>query len=217
MFTRETIKQLKQVNISADAEKTKARIAGLWKNAPKKKRAEVLELAGVALATVQRAYKTGSVSAKLAIPLAQTLDVNPFFITGESDSAGECSDILLIELLEKLGYHKLLGVYEAAERSRVRRERRESKKQVVEAAEIEIAVEPEDEPEVPESESCRGASAPEAKEDAACCAKSGGFNALADSLTEEDMALLLKSVLLRAKAGGKHAETADKIKRLLLS
>lgn len=35
-----------------------------------------------------------------------------------------------------------------------------------------------------------------------------------DNLTEEEMILLLRSLLFRAKAGGKHAEVAGKIKRL---
>lgn len=216
MFTSETIKQLKQVNISADAEKTKARIAGLWKNAPKPKRAEVLELSGVALATVQRAYKTGNVSAKLAIPLAQTLDVNPFFITGESDSAGECTEALIAELLEKLGYQKLLKAYEAAERSRIRREKRESgKQQTAETSGDEAGAGDEGEAPAEESVPCCEA-AEEAKDDGACCAARDSAAALADSLTEEDMLLLLKAALLREKAGGKHAEIAGKIKRLLL-
>lgn len=40
--------------------------------------------------------------------------------------------------------------------------------------------------------------------------------ALMDNLNEDEMILLLRSILLRAKAGGKYAEVADYIKRLLM-
>ena len=44
-----------------------------------------MALADVALSTVQRAYKTGSLSAKLAVTLAQVLKADPFYLTAETD------------------------------------------------------------------------------------------------------------------------------------
>ncbi|MDR0445850.1 MAG: hypothetical protein LBH17_02275 [Oscillospiraceae bacterium] len=205
MFTSEIIKKLKQVNISADAEKSRARIAGLWKNTPKQKRTEILSLAGVSLATVQRAYKTGNISAKLVVPLAQVLNVNPFFLTGETDSVDECNDDLLRELLEQHKYTKLLREYSSTERSRVRREKRETA-----AREYEVI-----DPSAPESSDAPVAAEPSIAlgEDAA------DLDALdlANSLSEEDMVLLLKAALLRAKMGGIHADIVRRLRLLLLS
>ncbi|MDR1329441.1 MAG: hypothetical protein LBK23_07570 [Oscillospiraceae bacterium] len=222
MFTSEIIKQLKQLNISKDPEKTKVRIAGLWKNAPKPQRAEILDLSGVALATVQRAYKIGNVSAKLVVPLAQVLNVNPRFITGESDSADECTEAALRELLEERGYHRLLRAYDALERNRIRREKRET----VKPAELPDASPDEYETPAPrpvaiteEDKPCDEPCCAE-KDAGECCSldsATAATAALAESLSEEDMTLLLKALLLRAKAGGKYAETAAKLRLLLIS
>jgi hypothetical protein len=197
MFTEEIIRQLKQVNISTDAETTQTRLYGIWKKTPKDKRDKILSLAGVALATVQRAYKTGSISAKLAAPIAQVLNINPFFLTGESDAVGECTSELLGELLRKHGYKKLLAQYEVSEKARINREKREQKRL---AAEQEAA---EAEAEADETNDVPGEIAID--------------EAAIEGLTEEDLLLLLKAILLRAKSGGKNAETAKKIKLLLLS
>jgi hypothetical protein len=47
MYDSKIITQLKQTNISVDAEKTKARVADAWKNASKDGKAAVAKLAGV--------------------------------------------------------------------------------------------------------------------------------------------------------------------------
>jgi UDP-N-acetylglucosamine 1-carboxyvinyltransferase len=54
MLNSETIKQLKQGNISKDAEKTKERVNGIWKSFDKQQREALLSLAGLAQITVER-------------------------------------------------------------------------------------------------------------------------------------------------------------------
>ena len=98
MLDANFIQKLKQTNISIDGAKTKERVEKLWKVAATEQKEAILELAGVIAATIYRVYRTGSISAKLAVPLAQTLNVNPFFLTGQEDKPGEFSD----EALRKL-------------------------------------------------------------------------------------------------------------------
>ena len=98
------LKQLKQVNISKDVEKTKARFKEVWKAATPAKKKEAHELAGVAANTIYRVGNTGSISIKLAIALAQVLNVDPLYLTGEANDIGEYSDKSVNKLLRKHGY-----------------------------------------------------------------------------------------------------------------
>ena len=108
MLSAEFIQKLKQSNISVNKDKTKDRVERLWKSATADQKQAVLELAGVITATVYRIYRTGSISAKLAVPLAQALNVSPLYLTGEVDEPGECSVTALRKLLLKHGYKKLV-------------------------------------------------------------------------------------------------------------
>jgi hypothetical protein len=201
VYDSKIITQLKQTNVSADAEKTKARVAEAWKNASKDDKAAVATLAGVNQSSVVRTYKSGNISAKLVVPLTQTLNVNPFYLTGEADEFGESSAELLKEFLVKLGYGSLAAKKVPAKRKYERRAKSEVNPVVAKSAEpiqeVEVAVEP-----VVES---------------AKISVDDGAQSLADTLTNDEAVLLLQSVLLKAKAGGKYAEFAAKIKTLLLS
>ena len=108
MLSAELIQKLKQTNISENGDKTKERVERLWKAASAEQKKEVLELADVITATVYRIYRTGSISAKLAVPLAQVLNLDPFYFAGEVDEPGECSDAALRKLLLQHGYSKIV-------------------------------------------------------------------------------------------------------------
>jgi transcriptional regulator with XRE-family HTH domain len=205
MFTKAIIQQLKQNNISVDADKTKQRTVQLWKAASKADQQLILTLTGVARSTIQRAYRTGSISAKLVAAIAQTLDVNPFYLTGESDDAGVGSDDLLKALLQNHKYDKLLAELAREERRQQRKVKNEA------AAES-------DENESAESEDVCTEDTTECE-----CAEpafpviDAKTQAILSGVTEEEVVLLVKSVLLRAKANEKYAALAVKLKLLLLS
>ncbi|MCL2343365.1 MAG: hypothetical protein FWC62_05670 [Firmicutes bacterium] len=117
MLDNTFIKQLKQTNISADGEKTGARVRQIWKSANGANRDEVMALADVALSTVQRTYKTGSLSAKLAVALAQVLKINPFYLTAETDEdEGVFNEDILREFLIAHGYEAIAPVPKARRR-----------------------------------------------------------------------------------------------------
>jgi hypothetical protein len=190
--TKEFIQKLKQSNISVDAGKTKQRVREVWKAASKAQQNAILASSGVKRTTLQRAYTTGNISAKLAVPIAQTLNLSPKYLTGEHDEVGEYSDIQLIELLREHKYTKLLK--EIATNAPAKKPRQKPPVETVEAApasfvEIETVVAP-------------------------VLAEAPAF---AGDLTEDEVILLVKSLLLKAKAGGKHAAAADQLKALLLA
>jgi hypothetical protein len=201
MYDSKIITQLKQTNVSVDAEKTKARVADAWKNASKDDKTAVAKLAGVNQSSVVRVYKTGNISAKLVVPLTQTLNVNPFYLTGETDEFGESSVELLKEFLLKLSYGSLVTKKLPAKRKYESRAKNEAKPIVAESIEPIQEVEAAVEPVVENAEN----------------SVDTGPQKLADTLTNDETVLLLQSVLLKAKAGGKYAELAAEIKTLLLS
>ncbi|MDR2525058.1 MAG: hypothetical protein LBC83_02515 [Oscillospiraceae bacterium] len=138
MLNQASIQQLKQSNISKDAEKTKERVELHWKSANTKQKSAIKSLAGVAAQTVYRVCNTGSISIKIAIAFAQTLNINPYFFTGQTEEPGECTGAVLRDLLQEHGYRKLLMERDAAEKKLSRKLKAESEA----AAEAETAPPP---------------------------------------------------------------------------
>jgi hypothetical protein len=101
----------------------------------------------------------------------------------------------------KLGYGSLAAKKATEKRKYERRTKNEVKPVVAESAEPIQVVEVDIEPVVESAE----------------ISVDDGAQNLADTLTNDEAVLLLQSVLLKAKAGGKYAEFAAKIKTLLLS
>ena len=104
--------KLKQKNISNHAEETRERVDEVWKSADKKSRQELLAFTGHGMyATISKIIKNGRITAKMAIILSRYLNVNPFYLIGESDERVNYSDELLKDFLAKLGYKKLWNEY----------------------------------------------------------------------------------------------------------
>ena len=83
----------------------------LFKAASKTEKASIESMSGLRRATMYKAIGTGNLSAKLAVSIAQTLNVNPFYLTGESDDRGTCSDKIIRNFLigKDKAYEKLLA------------------------------------------------------------------------------------------------------------
>ena len=109
MINEKMIRKMKQTNISTDKEKTKTRVEELWKAATKSQKQLVQDIAGISRATIYRVYNTGSISAKMVAPMAQTFNVNPDYLTAKTDIKGECTDEILASFLTELGYSKVLA------------------------------------------------------------------------------------------------------------
>lgn len=219
MLNVEQMKLLKQVNVSKDTEKTQTRVREDFSSASASQKSRVAEAAGQALNTFYRIYKTGNAHAKQILALAHELNISPFYYTGEIDKKEACTDKLVKQFLVELGYDMLA---DELEKQTAKPKRKYTRK-------------PKDEP-----------AADNPVEDAACetCAKhttseayiAEDENAVSEDIIvyelefsdepcmqkameelDEDMTqILLKSLFIRAKAGGQAAVYADVIKRCLL-
>ena len=110
MFDADFIQMLKRSNISVDPEKTTQRAKELWKTAPSKAKRKIEEDSGVQRVSIYRIYNTGVISAKLAVAFAQNLNIDPAYLTGESDEQGVCNDEVLDRFLRSKGYGQLIDI-----------------------------------------------------------------------------------------------------------
>ena len=107
MLTAETIKTLKQTNVSVDGDLTKQRVKDLLQSASKEQKSAIEDLAGLKRSSINRVYATGNISAKIALAVAQSLNVSPFYLTGEVEETGECDQEALKSFLSTKGYGDL--------------------------------------------------------------------------------------------------------------
>lgn len=218
MFDETFIQKLKQSNISVDSKKTKERVKEIWKSATPKEKENIEKLAGVAKTTFQRVYKVGAISAKLAVPMSQILDVDPFYLTGEADGRGECTEELLKRFLAGHGYERLLSESSPVEKTKRRASKRRSSEIITE---IEHAPEEVSES-VPETAETAAATVHENEpvfklneEQNIITGDMPKVNL--SEMSEEEMILLMRAIGLRAKYGGSaEAELENNLKRLLL-
>jgi hypothetical protein len=61
--------------------------------------------------TITKATQNGRITAKMLILLSRYLDVDPFFLLGETEEKGNYNEDLLKKLLIKLGYRSLWNEY----------------------------------------------------------------------------------------------------------
>ena len=194
MVTLALIQQLKQSNISKDGPKTSARVQEIWKAASAAQKQAVCDLSGSAKATVYRIFKTGGISAKLALAISQVLNLDPRYLTGELDERGAYADADVAKFLSRLGYDKLLSDQEKAARVAQRELARQKKEAAAAVA----------------AEEAPAAAVAEEKP----AAKEAPVNEI---VTNADIAVLLQALEIRAKAGIPEAkQLLGQIKILLL-
>lgn len=192
------LQQLKRTNISVDGEKTMQRTEELWKALKIKRKQAVLALADSTAQSVYRIYNTGSISIKMALALAQELNISPYYLTGEVDEPSTFTDEALRELLQKYGYKALLADMQPAERQK-RPYVRRLKPAVTEVPADTVEAEPE-------------------PEDALVPPPMPELPPNSEALTEDDFQLLFHSLNIKAKAGIASAkEKSKQIKLLLLT
>jgi hypothetical protein len=102
MLTVKQISTLKKSNVSIDAEKTKVRVPETFKGITAAQKREILELSG--LLTGNSFYniaRSGSISSRAVLALAQVSGISPLYLTGESDSKEPCNDLVLDDFFLK--------------------------------------------------------------------------------------------------------------------
>ena len=120
MYNADFIQHLKRSNISVDGEKTKERVEKLWKSATSELKTQIEQDADCSRASIYRIYSTGSISAKMAIPFAQKLNVDPYYLTGETDENNGYKEETIDRFLRDKGYSKLLNGSAIAEKPKKR-------------------------------------------------------------------------------------------------
>lgn len=99
MITAESFRQLKQVSMSVNAEKSKVRILEAFKSTSKQQREEIKELTGFAnFNNFYNAGRTGVASPRVVVSLATVLDVSPRYLTGEIDEKLICDAAEIAEI-----------------------------------------------------------------------------------------------------------------------
>lgn len=189
MVTQELLASLKQVNISHDREKTIERVRNAFFPASRKDKQEIEKLSGQKRTSIYRVAKTGSISAKIALSMAEVLNISPYWLSGESDLQEPCSDALVQSFLESKGYPAF-------------RKPRAQKADVSEPA-------PEPAPVNGEDNSSLSVTV--------TLSNTPKMRAAVENLSEESAAQLLSALCLRAKAGGNAEQLWDFVKYCLLS
>ena len=133
MITKSVLENLKQIDVSKDKEKTKARVKETWASLDKENREKILELAGNAKSAVERSYKRGNLTPRLTAAFAACLSINPLYLTGEADAADGYSDELLLSFLKDKGAGKKRARKPVAKQS-VKASPRKAKPVLAEAA-----------------------------------------------------------------------------------
>jgi hypothetical protein len=180
MLTTENIKKLKQTNVSGDAELTKERVKTALGAATREQKRRIDELAGLKRTSINRVYATGNISAKIALAIAQILEMNPAWLTAESENRGEFTAANVNAFLAAKGYEAMAEEpAPPAKRKYTRRPKPEP-----------VAPEAPAEPEEPAAEPEAGAEAEPATAE------------ISAEISEEDAVLLLRSMFIRAQYGG---------------
>ena len=104
MLKPEFIKSLGKKNISENPEATQQRIRAVWQYADRETREEIFELADMTKVSVERAYKTGGVSAKVIVAIGQVLNIDPLYLIGMSDDKGTFDNIKVMKQLNEWGF-----------------------------------------------------------------------------------------------------------------
>ena len=199
MLKAEQVQSLKRTNISKDAEKTKQRAKELWKSLKLVQRNAIKELAGVSPQAIYKVYKDGGISIKITLAFAQTLGVNPYYLTGEADEPGEYTAALVRELLLQHGYQKHAAEIELPEVQPVKRKYTRREKTEAETANEEIG---EAEAEEPTPQPATDTQLPPGS----------------DTLTGEHLQQLVFALHVQAKAGiTSSKDKLDQIKLIIFS
>ena len=188
----------------------------LWKKASKSQKHAIEEDAGVARATLYRIYKTGTISAKLAVPMAYHMDVNPHYLTGETDEPGNtCTEAMIMDFLQSQSYK---NGEEAPKKSAASAGPAKRGRKPKAAAPGKV---PKKAAETAASAASKTAKPPKAPPKASGKTPNIVINAAMvdeSAFTADELCLMLRSVLLREKVGSEDAkQKANVLRAVLLS
>ncbi|MCL1806577.1 MAG: hypothetical protein FWG31_02620 [Oscillospiraceae bacterium] len=185
--TNEIISGLKQSNVSKDIDKTKQRVKEDFLASKNKQKTAIVELSGLKRTSIYRVFREGAVSAKIVLSMAQILNVAPNYYTGETEERGSFSDEQLQAFLIAKGYPKLAHLAAAPRKSRS-----DAKSEKDDTAQQDNLL------------------------FSSAFSNSAELEKAVSEIDSEEAVQLLRALLIRAKAGGKAAQTAELVKRCLM-
>jgi hypothetical protein len=192
MLTNENIKKLKQTNVSVDAELTKERVKAALGAATREQKRRIDDLAGLKRTSINRVYATGNISAKIALAIAQILELNPAWLTGEGEARGEYTAASANAFLTAKGYEAMAEAPPPPAKRKYTRKPKPEPEPLVEEAPAEL--------EAPEAEAeVEPAPAPDVS-----------------GITEEDAVKLLRSMFIRAQFNADVRQKLQEAVRLLI-
>jgi hypothetical protein len=215
LLTQENLKKLKKVNVSKNAEKTKERVKQDYNAASKEDKKEIVALSGQAMNTFYRVYKTGIVNARIVLAMAQTLDIQPWYYTGEIDEREPLADGQLQQFLKVHGYNALLKELGEIKPSKRKYNRKPKEEASVSAVTSDESDEISETGETTDTEPETNATNAE-KEIRLLFSNTPQMVKAVEELTEQDAIELLHTLFIRAKGGGEAAFIADIVKKCLL-
>ena len=239
LLTQENLKTLKRVNVSKNTDKTRERVQQDFKSASKLERKAIRELSGQSANSIYRIYTTGTVNARVVLAIAQTLNVQPWYYTGEIDERTPLDEGQLLQFLKVHGYNALLSELNNQSKPPKRQYNRKPKAEAEDGESTESKiVEPEETDDADSTLIENGE-----KTDALNAPLTAVVNPPAESendeqetkieirlifsdepqmkkaieeLTEQEAMELLHTLFIRARGGSEAAHIADVVKRCLL-
>jgi len=209
MLSAETIQMLKRINVSANGDLTKQRTKELLKSSSQRAKREIDVLSGLKRVSLNRVSATGSISARMALAIAQTLNISPYYLTGESEEKGECDNITLDAFLTDKGYSHFAKLSAAGRKTRAKRVVGGEKAEKIQGE----SVDAENTCELPAS---TDSELP--KEQPPECAFTHDDSDFlpAEHMSEEEAALLFHALFAQAKYSAKAKETLTNVLSLLV-
>lgn len=105
MLDKLIVSQLNTANISIDNAKTKERLEEIWKNATSQERQKAVDLGGYKdTRSFNNALRTARISLRMTVAIAQIFNIDPLFISAESDVKQELTEENLNKIIENHGY-----------------------------------------------------------------------------------------------------------------
>lgn len=210
MYESAFIQQLKRTNVSANGGKTKERVEHLWKGASNELKKQIEQDTGNARNSIYRIYQTGSISVKLAVSFAQRLNIDPYYLTGETDENSGYSEEAVERFLREKGYSKLLDNSAA-----VTRTKKKSSKRKEAVASNRVIPDGLSGAEDDKSESASSDTESTPASGTVAASDNGDKNTPVE-ITESDMDALFYALKIRARVSAEARDQLEKVKYLLL-
>lgn len=223
MLSAEHLKELKQVNVSKDEQKTMERVKKDFTASTNAVKARIVARSGQKRSSFYRVFRTGNLNARLLLAMSIELETNPFYYTGEVDAKEPYSKDEIVRFLEAHDGHALISKVGTASglsdgkadkgKGSKRRKTADTKK---DKKPTEHAIDHYDEAEWHHVEDEAGFGGGDTSIFEVALPNTDKFRKAINDLTEDDAVLLLKSLLRRSKAGGEAENFADLVKGFLL-